>query len=45
MHPSHSLIIIRAAKRPTPLLLYSDSLPRLVLLIVTLCGVWVISWI
>ncbi|CAD6504488.1 BgTH12-06217 [Blumeria graminis f. sp. triticale] len=26
MHPSHSLVTIRAAKYLTPLLLYSDSL-------------------
>ncbi|CAD6498851.1 BgTH12-07358 [Blumeria graminis f. sp. triticale] len=26
MHPSHSLVTIRAAKHLTPLLLYSDSL-------------------
>ncbi|CAD6503854.1 BgTH12-05598 [Blumeria graminis f. sp. triticale] len=39
MHASHSLVTIRAAKRPTPPLLYADSLLCHVLLIVTLSGV------
>ncbi|CAD6504363.1 BgTH12-06094 [Blumeria graminis f. sp. triticale] len=39
MHPSHSLVTIRTAKRPTTPLLYSGSLLCHVPLIVTLSGV------